>query len=560
MSHQHIVRSGLKFVLRACAAVAVSMLCAPCVASNPLRVVFAAGMPVPLGEGTTATSVSGSGIGAGGHVAIGIVAGDLRFSGLYLFGPDGSFLNRALADEAQPGQSGPGAVSISLGGTVTASRRPQTWLSSNNAFFLLHPDGTRTDYGAFGSTFPGAGARVVDGLPIVTPYANIFEETYDNRPGFGVVRLSPGAIGSEILNAALVQFNLDGTMTPLVLDGNLPGSQILVSWPRDVSSDGAVLYTSSELNVPQSNALRIWRNGVLERVLGTGDPHPTLENYVMSGYTQAQLNARGDVLVDGNSRDAAGEFINDTLWRRQGTWRKLPEKWSFVIDGRSVMCESEGFTLLEDGTALFRLRYRIPSESNSRIATAQVAYDGTAVLLTHTGQLVRSRDGGIGTYATGSRSLPNSLRDVHTAFVRVGAVDEFWVVVRDLGGDLVSLAAPRDTFTYNGAVWTITQIFNSMATGSNVIISALASSPGQAEIHFVLATSLVGAGCGDIDFNNDAVYPSEQDFIDFFGVFAGNPCSTLRCDTIDFNRNGVFPEDQDALDFFHVLAGGSCNP
>ena len=30
------------------------------------------------------------------------------------------------------------------------------------------------------------------------------------------------------------------------------------------------------------------------------------------------------------------------------------------------------------------------------------------------------------------------------------------------------------------------------------------------------------------------------------------------CSDIDFNNNGVFPEDQDVVDFFNVLAGGSC--
>ncbi|HLP84184.1 MAG TPA: hypothetical protein VK157_07535 [Phycisphaerales bacterium] len=30
------------------------------------------------------------------------------------------------------------------------------------------------------------------------------------------------------------------------------------------------------------------------------------------------------------------------------------------------------------------------------------------------------------------------------------------------------------------------------------------------------------------------------------------------CSDIDFNNNGVFPEDQDVIDFFNVLAGGSC--
>lgn len=30
------------------------------------------------------------------------------------------------------------------------------------------------------------------------------------------------------------------------------------------------------------------------------------------------------------------------------------------------------------------------------------------------------------------------------------------------------------------------------------------------------------------------------------------------CDDTDFNNNGVFPEDQDVIDFFNVLAGGNC--
>jgi hypothetical protein len=30
------------------------------------------------------------------------------------------------------------------------------------------------------------------------------------------------------------------------------------------------------------------------------------------------------------------------------------------------------------------------------------------------------------------------------------------------------------------------------------------------------------------------------------------------CDSIDFNQNTVFPEEQDVIDFFNVLAGGQC--
>jgi hypothetical protein len=62
----------------------------------------------------------------------------------------------------------------------------------------------------------------------------------------------------------------------------------------------------------------------------------------------------------------------------------------------------------------------------------------------------------------------------------------------------------------------------------------------------------------DIDFNNNGVFPEDQDVTDFFNVLAGGPCSTLTCDSIDFNGNGVFPEDQDVMDFFAVLAGAPC--
>ncbi len=70
-----------------------------------------------------------------------------------------------------------------------------------------------------------------------------------------------------------------------------------------------------------------------------------------------------------------------------------------------------------------------------------------------------------------------------------------------------------------------------------------------------LAVTFV-AGCDDIDFNNNDVYPEDQDVVDFFNVLSGADCP--ECNDIDFNNNDVFPEDQDIIDFFNVLAGGTC--
>jgi hypothetical protein len=63
-------------------------------------------------------------------------------------------------------------------------------------------------------------------------------------------------------------------------------------------------------------------------------------------------------------------------------------------------------------------------------------------------------------------------------------------------------------------------------------------------------------GCDSIDFNNDSVFPDDQDVVDFFAVLAGGDCTA--CNDIDFNNDGVFPDDQDVVDFFTVLAGGDC--
>jgi hypothetical protein len=98
----------------------------------------------------------------------------------------------------------------------------------------------------------------------------------------------------------------------------------------------------------------------------------------------------------------------------------------------------------------------------------------------------------------------------------------------------------------------------------NVAAGAFPESLGEAMIDDVsIQGTFTGvAGCDDIDFNNNGVFPEDQDVIDFFDVLAGGTPTTCDpvagCNDIDFNNNSVFPEDQDVVDFFNVLAGGTC--
>jgi enterochelin esterase-like enzyme len=64
--------------------------------------------------------------------------------------------------------------------------------------------------------------------------------------------------------------------------------------------------------------------------------------------------------------------------------------------------------------------------------------------------------------------------------------------------------------------------------------------------------------CDSIDFNQDSLFPDDQDLIDFLSVLAGGACSTATCNNIDFNNDGLFPDDNDLVAFLTVLAGGNC--
>jgi hypothetical protein len=68
------------------------------------------------------------------------------------------------------------------------------------------------------------------------------------------------------------------------------------------------------------------------------------------------------------------------------------------------------------------------------------------------------------------------------------------------------------------------------------------------------------SNCGDIDFNNDSLFPDDSDLVDYITVLAGGVCSTGSCDSIDFNGDGLFPDDGDFVTFLCVLAGGDCCP
>ncbi|HYF15790.1 MAG TPA: choice-of-anchor X domain-containing protein [Phycisphaerales bacterium] len=68
-----------------------------------------------------------------------------------------------------------------------------------------------------------------------------------------------------------------------------------------------------------------------------------------------------------------------------------------------------------------------------------------------------------------------------------------------------------------------------------------------------------GPVCDSIDWNNDGLFPDNNDLADYLSVFGGGPCSNdPNCSDLDFNNDGLFPDNLDLEAFFSVFGGGPC--
>ncbi|HLP82776.1 MAG TPA: hypothetical protein VK157_00365 [Phycisphaerales bacterium] len=168
-----------------------------------------------------------------------------------------------------------------------------------------------------------------------------------------------------------------------------------------------------------------------------------------------------------------------------------------------------------------------------------LSLSGTLVL-SPTTQINIELDARPGTPADTDRVNVNGQFQLNGAILNVSLAPDFVPTV----GDEYTII---NTFVLNPAQGTFGTINYDVPPGVTFDVSY-----GAGLVRLTVVTTL----CDTIDFNQNGVFPEDQDVVDFFDVLAGGSCSL--CNDIDFNNNGVFPEDQDVVDFFNVLAGGTC--
>ena len=140
------------------------------------------------------------------------------------------------------------------------------------------------------------------------------------------------------------------------------------------------------------------------------------------------------------------------------------------------------------------------------------------------------------------------------------ATGELRTIGEAVPGDFLTLSAATG-LDISGATGVCYLSHDDAATGTIDQLSTLNLATGVATLvgtfdRDMQDIAILPRTCDTIDFNNNQVFPEDQDVIDFFNVLSGADCAA--CNDIDFNNNGVFPEDQDVIDFFTVLAGGQC--
>jgi hypothetical protein len=122
------------------------------------------------------------------------------------------------------------------------------------------------------------------------------------------------------------------------------------------------------------------------------------------------------------------------------------------------------------------------------------------------------------------------------------ADDQCVVAAAELMAELTNIADPTSAF----AKWLVIGDWRSFA-----IHQFIASR--------VDITVCADIDCDTIDFNNDGLFPADEDLIAFLAALAGAPCPPeLGCGDIDFDGNCLYPDDGDLVAFLIVLAGGEC--
>jgi hypothetical protein len=541
-----------------------------------LRVVAYSGMTPPgRSAPDVIQSITSVQIAPSGEVAFGMTGSGSGFTGGVAIERNGSL---AMLVEHTTSQVYSLPIAIDADGNALVEMPvPNSDSPSRRQLRIIRSDGSVTDWAATGTILPQLPDRVIGNwtsgadfpsIPILFPEGVSFMRVPCNSLA------TPTTVSSVLLahtDAAGQQpFAVRGASSPSV---NLPVF-VEMSSVLDANASGHAVFHARPSSQTTSGVY-LWNGTDVTRLLGVGDVVPgETPPQTISSLVTSRINDTGQIMVTINTPNAGRRvLVRDaqgfTTVYRTGEFIVSPRQTMRLLDASTIRSELD-----DDGSVVIASQAQLTSPLTRSIALAVVRVKAgmPARVLWTSEEPVRSGDGSFVTFSGVVFPLfpqPNSPLHARPIFgIRRLDQSVAYCAITDYGDPVLLVAGntvvqlPTGPRTLNASLLPNFTQFGNYSFASNaagqIALSVSTNPPTFPTVSVALVASPPVLTCGDIDFNNDAVWPSDQDTINFFDVLAGAPCPTLRCDTIDFNRNGVVPEDQDVIDFFNVLAGGTC--
>jgi hypothetical protein len=196
---------------------------------------------------------------------------------------------------------------------------------------------------------------------------------------------------------------------------------------------------------------------------------------------------------------------------------------------------SSGLTLIGDGSNFPARRLSAISRNGQATAGRDVFVNSSWWASSNGNEYVLDMTGGI----TGGevRSVSNSGNLVTGAGQVPGQFGQDIVYRRDIGFQssyalLVDLGVPLSA--------NVTHVTTYSVSNSESMLSGVIQTTPGSRTQFFLVRWPSPPTCDPIDFNNDGLFPTDEDVVDFL------------------NNDDLFPSDEDLIAFLRVLAGGSC--
>jgi hypothetical protein len=395
--------------------------------------------------------------------------------------------------------------------------------------------------------------------------------------------------GSPVTEASGCGFRFNGLFSSFILtaNGNLLRSRQIDCEPADGSAPEAWL--RGLFSVSTSTLAETLKGQIgIPTTFASGKPYLWREgssSVSSMAYRIAHMNASGDTYALATSVQTTNSTLSPLDDATAGTnqWVKFNSNGEPTVLGAggdiAALSDSRDFYRLENlglPTGLRLIRYNPTNATMSKtiLNNSSGTIPATVICNSFNGQsitVIGMSDGSLATNNLGDLIVTvNTNAGTDALVMYVASTDQFYPLV--ITGQQWDATRTVSGFSPGGVAPIIGE-GGSPGSGNNgraqrindarqVLVKLTLSDASTVVARIDFNASDYCNGCvpptnNDIDFNNNGVFPEDQDVIDFFDVIAGGECPV--CDDIDINNNGVFPEDADVVCFFTLLAGGTCD-